>query len=227
MKLRRRLRPLLIALLALPATTATRAAEPENLNAAAATVLGQNLRESFNTLRSTGLELDEKEFMRLVADVFAAQQIDTIARAEAEAAIRRAAGVAGMPDPVAPMDPEAEARWVKSRLELPRTEELDGGVVIQRIVEGSGPAPGPLDRVLVNYTGRLSSGFIFDVTDEPFELPLYNVVPGLRTALRNMRLGGTYRVFIPPMQAYGAEAVMDLIPAFSALDFTIEPLEIK
>jgi FKBP-type peptidyl-prolyl cis-trans isomerase len=38
----------------------------------------------------------------------------------------------------------------------------------------------------------------------------------------HMHVGGTYRVLIPPGRAYGSEAIMDLVPANAALDWTIE-----
>lgn len=205
------------------------AQEPADLNAAAATYFGTSLRQTLQEMRAAGAVVDSVRFEQLLIRALNGEDLG-LTRERAEEIISGAMGLnrrQQQPPAVPAADAEAETAWVKKQLELPRTEELAGGVVLQRLVEGSGEVPGPESAVMVMYSGRLSSGAEFDKTDEPFLMPVNRVVPGLSLALQHMRCGGTYRVFIPPAEAYGSEAVMDLIPAYSALDFTIEPLSIK
>lgn len=198
------------------------AAEPADstdYDVAAATLFGTSLRQTLSEMQQAGVTLHPERFRELLLQVLEGGDLG-MDRADAEALLT-AAMTPPAPPAVPPMDEEAENAWVRRQLDLPRTEELPGGVVLQRLVEGSGDCPGPQSRVMVMYTARLSSGEAFDKTEEPFLMPVDHVVPGLSAALQKMHMGGTYRVFIPPAQGYGSEAVMDIIPGNSALDFTI------
>lgn len=197
----------------------------DELNDAAATVIGTAMREYYKTLEDSGVKLDRQEFIKSVTAVFNGDTLGGFDAASADAALRRAIQPQqGLMTVIAPADEEAENAWVAKQINLPRAELLEGGVVLQRLTEGSGEKPAAGSTVKVMYTGRLSNGKVFDTTEEPFDLPLDRIIPGLARAIREMRYGGTYRVFIPPSEGYGKEAVMDLIPGNSALDFTIEIL---
>ena len=75
---------------------------------------------------------------------------------------------------------------------------------------GAGPhkkgRPGPR-RVKVHYTGRLEDGAVFDTSrdKEPLTVPFGRdrVIPGFEEALRDMAVGESKRVTIPPRKAYG------------------------
>lgn len=197
----------------------------DNLNDAAATVIGTAMREYYKTLEDSGVKLDRQEFIKAVTAVFNGDTIGGYDAASADAALRRAIQPQhGLMTVIEPADEEAENAWVAKQINLPRAELLEGGVILQRLTEGSGDRPATGSTVKVMYTGRLSNGKVFDTTEEPFDLPLDRIIPGLARAIEQMHYGGTYRVFIPPSEGYGKEAVMDLIPGNSALDFTIEIL---
>lgn len=197
----------------------------DNLNDAAATVIGTAMREYYKTLEDSGVKLDRQEFIKAVTAVFNGDTIGGYDAASADAALRRAIQPQqGLMTVIEPADEEAENAWVAKQINLPRVELLEGGVILQRLTEGSGDRPAAGSTVKVMYTGRLSNGKVFDTTEEPFDLPLDRIIPGLARAIEQMHYGGTYRVFIPPSEGYGKEAVMDLIPGNSALDFTIEIL---
>ena len=100
------------------------------------------------------------------------------------------------------------------------------GVRIQTLKPGTGRSPGPDDAVLINYVGRLAGGKIFDKADRAGMI-VSGTVPGFAEALQHMAKGGTYRVWIPPQLAYGAEGAGDgAIPPNATLDFTITLLDI-
>ena len=197
----------------------------DDLNDAAATVIGTAVREYYKTLEDSGVKLDRQEFIKAVTAVFNGDTIGGYDAASADAALRRAIQPQrGLMTVIEPADEDAENAWVAKQINLPRAELLEGGVVLQRLTEGSGDRPAAGSTVKVMYTGRLSNGKVFDTTEEPFDLPLNKIIPGLARAVEQMRYGGTYRVFIPPSEGYGKESIMDLIPGNSALDFTIEIL---
>lgn len=106
------------------------------------------------------------------------------------------------------------------------------GVEVETLQAGSGPSPTMEDVVLVNYTGRLADGTVFDQAEQA-AFPLAGVVPGFAEGLTRMQQGGKYRLSIPAEQAYGSEAQRDpatgqvLIPGNSDLVFDVELLEFR
>ena len=78
----------------------------------------------------------------------------------------------------------------------------------------------------IDYVGRLSTGKIFDQAKQA-GMMVSGTVPGFAEALQHMQKGGTYRVWIPPQLAYGAQGAGDgVIPPNATLDFTITLLDI-
>lgn len=191
-----------------------------DLNEAAATIMGTTVRDFYKTIEENGVKLDREKFIAGVVSVFYGDSIGGYDYISAETAIRTLINPAAKP--YATADEAAEIAWVESKITLPGAERLTDGIILQRISEGTGENPAPGSVVKVLYAGRLSDGTVFDETEAPFDLPMGRVIPGLAKAMEQMRYGGIYRVYIPPKMGYGSEAVMDLIPANSALDFTIE-----
>lgn len=87
--------------------------------------------------------------------------------------------------------------------------------------------------VTVNYTGTLTSGAKFDSSydrNEPFtfQLGAGQVIPGWDQGVAGMKVGGKRKLVIPPILAYGDQAVGNgLIPANSTLIFEIELLNVQ
>jgi len=86
---------------------------------------------------------------------------------------------------------------------------------------GAAAHPTDADVALVNYTGTLEDGTVFDKSQQPTPLPVAGVVPGFSEALKLMQKGAKYRVWIKPELGYGAEP-KGTIPANSTLVFDIE-----
>ncbi len=61
-----------------------------------------------------------------------------------------------------------------------------------------GPHPTATDVALVNYTGRLIDGTVFDASKQPAPMPLSSVLPGFAEALKLMPKGAKYRSGCPP-----------------------------
>ena len=98
-------------------------------------------------------------------------------------------------------------------------------VDVQTIAPGAGPSPAGDDYVMINYTGRLANGVVFDSANRAV-LPLQRVVPGFTKALEQMQAGGKYLVKIPAKLAYGDKAVGQ-IPANSDLTFSVDLVYFK
>lgn len=122
---------------------------------------------------------------------------------------------------------EAMAKVAKE----PGVKALGNGVYYKVITEGKGEKPTEASTVKINYEGRLLvNDTIFDAStkhgDKPMSMPVAGVVPGFKAALMAMPVGSKWEVYIPQEQAYGHQN-NQAIPAFSALKFTIDLVEIE
>lgn len=113
----------------------------------------------------------------------------------------------------------------------PGVTETASGLQIETITEGTGASPTDSDVALVNYKGMLRSGKEFDASQQPTPLPVAGMIPGFTEALKLMKKGGKYRIWIKPDLGYGSVAKADPrtgavgIPANSLLIFEVELLE--
>ena len=103
------------------------------------------------------------------------------------------------------------------------------GVSVKTVAAGKGPMIGVNDGVIIEYTGRLKDGKIFDSTEGRGPAPLLvgQVVPGFSSALQRMQSGGRYQVHIPSKLAYGdTQPPGSPIPPNSDLDFDIHVVQV-
>ena len=107
---------------------------------------------------------------------------------------------------------------------------LESGILMRQLEKGGGDIKPQLNSiVVVNYTGRLIDGTVFDTTDGqplPACFRVREVIVGWQAALLRMHAGDKYEVFIPAKYGYGSMR-MDDIPAWSTLCFEIELLKIQ
>jgi len=83
---------------------------------------------------------------------------------------------------------------------------LPSGLQYRILEPGSGRAPEATDTVTVHYRGTFVDGTEFDSSHargEPATFGLDGVIPGWSEALRLMREGARWRLFVPPELAYG------------------------
>lgn len=103
-------------------------------------------------------------------------------------------------------------------------ETTASGLQYRVIKEGEGPHPTANDIALIDYTGRLPDGRVFDSTQgkQPAPMPVTGTLPGFSEGLQLMRKGGVYRLRIPPELAYGAEGAGNgVVPPNSTLVFDV------
>jgi FKBP-type peptidyl-prolyl cis-trans isomerase FklB len=106
---------------------------------------------------------------------------------------------------------------------------LPSGLQYTVLKEGTGPKPGPTDKVKVHYHGTLIDGRVFDSSvdrGQPIELSVNGVIPGWTEALQLMPVGSKWKLFIPSNLAYGDQQAGQLIPPGSTLIFDVELLDI-
>jgi len=106
------------------------------------------------------------------------------------------------------------------------------GLQYEVLTAGSGPRPGPADRVRIHYEGKLVDGRVFDSSlerGEPATFSVGGVIAGFTEALQLMPVGSKYRVVIPGDLAYGPQGGRpgSIIGPNATLIFELELLAIE
>ncbi|MFA5971518.1 MAG: FKBP-type peptidyl-prolyl cis-trans isomerase [Lentimicrobiaceae bacterium] len=107
--------------------------------------------------------------------------------------------------------------------------ELPSGLQYKILKAGEGDSPEDNDMVTVHYTGTLLDGTVFDSSrerGEPIEFPVNGVIAGWTEALKLMKPGAQYMLYIPAKLAYGDKKTGP-IPEGSTLIFDVELLKFE
>lgn len=107
---------------------------------------------------------------------------------------------------------------------------LPDGLQYKVLTEGTGPTPQQADTVMVNYRGTLVDGAEFDTSAKsggPVPLTINDVVKGMQEALKLMKVGSKWQVFIPSALAYGERGAGAHIGPNAAIVFDVELVSIK
>jgi FKBP-type peptidyl-prolyl cis-trans isomerase FklB len=125
---------------------------------------------------------------------------------------------------------DGEALLAKNKTQ-PDITTLPDGLQYKVITGGDGEIPGDNDVVTVNYLGTFADGTAFDSSSQagkPLELAIGRIsVLGLNEALKLMKTGSKWRLFIPPELAYGKNGMSPRIPPDSTLIFDVELLAVQ
>jgi len=106
---------------------------------------------------------------------------------------------------------------------------LPSGLQYKVIKEGDGQTPKETDTVTVNYKGTLLDGTEFDSSykrNEPATFPVNGVIPGWQEALKLMKVGSKWQLFVPAGLAYGEKGAGNTIGPNATLIFEVELLSI-
>jgi FKBP-type peptidyl-prolyl cis-trans isomerase len=114
-----------------------------------------------------------------------------------------------------------------------KVQETSLGINYIELKKGSGAYPSKGDFVVINYTGFLSDGKVFDSTDVKGRKPLSfvfgknQVIPGLESVIENLQPGAEATCTIPAKYAYGAKGVCIegegcLVPPNETLKYVIK-----
>lgn len=107
---------------------------------------------------------------------------------------------------------------------------IASGLQYKVLSTGNGPSPTVLDTVTIHYRGSFLDGNIFDDSyrrNQPVALPLNRMIPGWVEALKMMKVGDKWQVFVPSYLAYGENGFPPHIAPNTTLIFEIELLSIN
>lgn len=112
----------------------------------------------------------------------------------------------------------------------PGVVTLPDGLQYKVLIAGTGSQPTDTDVVTVNYSGKLTNGTEFDSSykrGQPASFPVNGVIPGWTEALKLMKVGSTWELYIPANLAYGDVGAPPVIGPNEALIFKVELLSVK
>jgi FKBP-type peptidyl-prolyl cis-trans isomerase FklB len=115
--------------------------------------------------------------------------------------------------------------FLSANAKRPNVRVMDSGLQYSVLRKGTGKKPDRDDMVKIHYKGRNLNGHVFDDTyakDEPSELAVYSVLPGMAEALQLMQEGAKWEIYVPSSLAYANFGPM----AGQTLSFELELLEI-
>ena len=113
------------------------------------------------------------------------------------------------------------------------TEEMGNGLIIEDLVVGEGAEAQDYNKVVVNYTGSLKDGSVFDSSLNPgrepftFTLGAGSVIKGWDLGVKGMKVGGKRKLTIPPELGYGDQGAGGVIPPGATLIFEVDLLEVE
>ena len=110
--------------------------------------------------------------------------------------------------------------------------KMGNGLIIEDIIIGEGEEAKDFNKVIVNYTGKLEDGSIFDSSLKPgrspftFTLGSGSVIKGWDLGVKGMKVGGKRKLTIPPELGYGSRGAGGVIPPNATLIFEVELIEV-
>ncbi len=121
-----------------------------------------------------------------------------------------------------------DEKFLVANASKPYIKTTKSGLQYQVLKEGKGESPSDFDTVKVNYKGTLIDGTVFDQSkDEPAEFQVSGVIKGWTEALKLMKPGAKWKLFIPAELAYGEAGSGEKIGPNRALIFEVEYVGVK
>lgn len=188
---------------AMAATTDTLTTTDEKLGYALGLDIGMSLKQ-------LGAEIDMAAFLHGVEHSL--QDGSRLLTEEEALAVRQEAFAAAQVREVQQMKTQAEKNRIKGETFLAQNKTQDGvittasGLQYTVVRAGDGQTPGAEDSVTVHYRGTLLDGTEFDSSykrGKPATFQVNRVIKGWTEALQLMKVGSSYRLFVPSGLAYG------------------------
>ena len=110
---------------------------------------------------------------------------------------------------------------------------MENGLIVEELIVGDGDEAQDYSKVVVNYTGTLEDGSIFDSTLKrgresfTFTLGVGSVIKGWDLGVKGMKVGGKRKLTIPADLGYGDKGAGNVIPPGATLIFEVELLEVE
>jgi len=125
---------------------------------------------------------------------------------------------------------EESEQFLKENGKKEGVKTTESGLQYMILREGDGISPQPLDMVSVNYRGTFIDGQEFDnsyMRAAPQTFQTDSVIKGWTEALKMMKEGSKWKIFVPPNLAYGRSGFEGRIPPNKVLVFEIELLTVE
>jgi FKBP-type peptidyl-prolyl cis-trans isomerase FklB len=189
--------------------------------------VGRNLAHS---LQAQNVETDPDLIVRAFKDVLTSnatlltpeQEQQTLTALQMEIRARLQAKQAEL---AAKDKSESDAFLAKNKTQ-PGVVTLPDGLQYKVITEGDGEIPGNNDVVKVNFRGTLLDGAEFGAGNQS-EIAVGRVFRGWSEALKRMKVGSKWQLFIPPDLACGQNGMPPRIPPNAALIMDVELVAIQ
>lgn len=220
--------------------TPAQVAQADSASRAMATVMGPLINKNLMSIQDLGVNINREAFIDALR-VYLTGGDTGFTPQSADQYMDRL--VYALHPEMAPqtMSQESQDAYLAEAAKAPGARVLGDGVVFITLQPGEGGHPQHGDKVTLQYVGQLTDGKIFDSTandnSDPdatptndlggsVEFDVDGVISGFTAGLLEMQPGGTYRIVIPPSQAYGPRGIPGAIPGNAVLDFTIRLLGI-
>ena len=179
-------------------------------------------------LKKDGLDsIDVDLLARGIREVFEGKELAFTPEA-AQAVIQ--AYVAGIQAKKGEESVAAGKKFLEENGKKPGVVTLPSGLQYTIVKEGTGPKPGPEDKVTTHYHGTTISGKVFDSSvdrGQPVSFAVNGVIPGWTEALQLMSVGSKWKLFIPSNLAYGERGAGGDIGPNETLIFDVELISIE
>lgn len=123
-----------------------------------------------------------------------------------------------------------EAAFLSSNKGKSGIVTTDSGLQYKIIKEGSGATPTNDDMVTVDYEGKLLNGKVFDSSyqrGKPATFPVGAVIAGWQEALKMMKPGAEWELYIPSKLAYGEQGAGGIIGPNELLIFKVHLISVS
>jgi FKBP-type peptidyl-prolyl cis-trans isomerase len=120
--------------------------------------------------------------------------------------------------------------FLKENAKKSGIKTTESGLQYEVLKSGEGTPPGPNDTVSVHYEGTLIDGSVFDSSRQrgkPIEFSVGGVIAGWTEALKLMKPGAHWKLYIPADLAYGEKGTPGPIGPNETLIFDVELLEVS
>ncbi len=143
---------------------------------------------------------------------------------------------ASMQQHMAEMQAQGQTNKKESDAFLAENKKKEGikttasGLQYKVLKAGTGALPKATDTIVANYRGTLLNGTEFDSSykrGQPATFALNQVIPGWTEALKMMKVGSKWQIFVPPTLGYGEHGAGGVIGPNATLIFEIELVDIK
>ena len=117
--------------------------------------------------------------------------------------------------------------WIAAKAKEDGVIATPSGLRYKIITSGTGATPVDGDQVVVHYTGKFIDGEIFDSSvrnGQPVTHPVNGFMAGWTEALKLMKVGDKWTLYIPSQLGYGPAGYQGFIPPNAALEFEVELL---